>query len=110
LPERVDELITLQGGIPLRYTLLEGKHLSRTVFEGRFVKLSTKGGEVHCENLVPLFSNVKMRFIDVDGEEIPGDLYGKVVEHLLESRRGFSVRFTSIPPEESILKLLRHGK
>jgi adenylate cyclase len=108
LPERDEEFVQLSQGIPLRYSLLEGKHLGRTVFEGRFVKLSVKGGEIHSDNPVPMLSDIKIQLIDVNGEEIPGDLYGKVVEQLLESRPGFAVRFTSVPSESAILRLLRH--
>ena len=40
---------------------------------------------------------VSMQLMDRNGETIPGDLYGKVVDSLSENPAGFSVRFTSIP-------------
>jgi len=107
LPEREEEFSLLQQEIPLRYTILEGKHLGRTVFEGRFVKLSVKGGEVRSEHPVPPLSNIRIQLVDLNGAELPGDLYGKVVENLGESPPRFSVRFTSIPSEAPILKLLQ---
>jgi PAS domain S-box-containing protein len=99
LPEIKDALVALPQEIPLRYTVVEGDHLSGVTFEGSFLKLSAKGAEAHLENAVAPLSNIKMHLIDGNGEEIPGTLYGKVVEKLSESSTVFSVRFTSIPPE-----------
>jgi hypothetical protein len=80
------------------------------VFEGRLVKVSLKGGEVRALEPAPRLSNIKIQLLDTQGELIPGDLYGKVMEHLSESRPGFSVRFTSVPFEEALLNLLLHGQ
>jgi adenylate cyclase len=99
LPEREDALFHLHQEILLRYTVLEGKHLGGTMFEGSFVKLSGKGGEVRSEHPVTPWSDIKMRLIGTDGEEIPGDLYGKVVEKPTDTRASFAVHFTFVPPE-----------
>ena len=40
-----------------------------------------------------------MHLIGAEGHEIPGTVYGKVVGAAQESSAGFSVRFTSMPPE-----------
>ena len=99
LPEREDVLLPLHQEIPLRCTVLEGKHLGGTMFRGAFVKLSGKGGEVRCEHPVAPFSEIKMRLMGTNGEEIPGDLYGKVVGKPTDSGASFAVRFTSVAPE-----------
>jgi adenylate cyclase len=99
LPEREEVLFLLHQEIPLRYTVLEGKHLGGTMFKGSFVKLSGKGGEVRSEQPVTPWSDIKMRLMGTDGEEIPADLYGKVVDKPTDTRASFAVRFTSIPPE-----------
>ncbi len=99
LPETKDALVSLPQEIPLRYTVVEGDHLSGVMFEGSFVKLSAKGAEARLENPVPPLSNLNMNLFDTDGEEIPGTLYAKVVEKLSESSTVFSVRFTSMSPE-----------
>jgi adenylate cyclase len=99
LPETEDALVPLPQEIPLRYTVVEGDHLSGVMFTGNFVKLSTKGVEARLENPVAPLTNLKMHLIDGNGEEIPGALYGKVIEKLPESPTTFSIRFTSIPPE-----------
>jgi adenylate cyclase len=99
LPEREEALFLLHQEIPLRYAVMEGKHLGGTMFKGSFVKLSGKGGEVRSEQPVTPWSDIKMRLMGTDGEEIPGDLYGKVVEKPTDTRASFAVRFTSVPPE-----------
>ncbi len=99
LPETKDALVSLPQEIPLRYTVVEGDHLSGVMFTGSFVKLSAKEAEARLEHPVAPLSNLKMHLIAGNGEEIPGALYGKVVEKLSESSTVFSVRFTSMPPE-----------
>jgi adenylate cyclase len=99
LPETKDALIPLPQEIPLRYTVVEGDHLSGVMFTGSFVKLSAKGAEARLEHPVAPLTNLKMHLIADNGEEIPGALYGKVVEQPSESPTIFSVRFTSMPPE-----------
>jgi adenylate cyclase len=99
LPETEDTLVPLPQEIPLRYTVVEGDHLSGVMFTGSFVKLSAKGAEARLEHPVAPLTNLKMHLIADNGEEIPGALYGKVVEQPSESPTIFSVRFTSMPPE-----------
>jgi class 3 adenylate cyclase len=99
LPERAEVFLPLHQEIPLRYTVLEGKHVAGSVFTGVFVQLSEKGGEVRSEHPIFLLSDIKMRFIDPTGEEIAGDAYGKIVGKPTDRRASFAVRFTSIPPE-----------
>ena len=99
LPEQHDTFVSLDSALDLRYMVLEEKHVSSTVFTGRLVKLSANGGVIHSDNHVPAWSNIKIWFTDSNGVEIPGDLYGKVVAHPMESAPCFTVRFTSRAPE-----------
>jgi adenylate cyclase len=82
LPETEDALVRLHQEIPLRYIVVEGDHLSGEMLTGSFIKLSTKGAEAHLENPVAPLSNLNMHLIDSNGEEIPGVIYGKVVESM----------------------------
>ncbi|MCZ6681409.1 MAG: response regulator [Candidatus Poribacteria bacterium] len=102
LPKPEVQLLPLKESIPLRYTVLAETDTDLTVFEGHFVKLSTKEAEVRSENPVALLSNLKMQLIDVNGEVVPGDVYGKVVNQPVEGASCFSIRFTSIPSEVSV--------
>ena len=98
LSDRGEALFPLRHELPLRYTVIEGEHVGRTVYEGSFVKLSAKGGEVHATHPVAPWSNIKVQLMGHNGEGLPGELYAKVLRHLPE-RPGFYVRFTSISPE-----------
>jgi adenylate cyclase len=99
LPGSAVTLVPLPQAIPLHFTLLEGKHLGDTVFTGSLVKLSTKDGEVRSEHAIETWSDIKIQLMSNNGEELPGDLYAKVVGPLSEGSSGFAVHFTSIPPK-----------
>ena len=85
-----------------------GRYLSNAVvssllgggaFMGSLVKLSFKGGEIHSDTLVSSWSNIRIQLTNLDGEPIPGHLYGKVIRQFSEGPRGFAVHFTSMAPE-----------
>src|SRR5262249_52620870 len=99
LPESTVALVSLPQAIPLQFTLLEGKHMGETLFTGSLVKLSAKDGEVRSDYAVEPRSNIKLQLMSNDGEELPGDLYAKVMGALTEDAPGFVVHFTFIPPE-----------
>jgi adenylate cyclase len=99
LHQSSEVLVHLPQSIPLHFTLLEGKHLGDAVCTGSLVKLSPKDGEVRSEEAVEPLSDIKIQLMSNDGEELPGDLYAKVMGTLSDDSRGFAVRFTSVPPE-----------
>ena len=99
LPDREEGLVPLRETIPLRYTVLEGKHLGEAAFTGRLVKLSAKGAEVYADHPMALRSDIKIQLTGGNGEPLPGDLYAKVQRHVAENHPGFYVHFTSISPE-----------
>jgi adenylate cyclase len=98
LPEREEALFIPPEEIPLRYSVLEGIDVGRTVFEGSFVKLSVKGGEIRADHPGTLLSNLRIQLTGLNGEKIPGSLYAKVLGRPTDRRASFAVRFTSIPP------------
>src|SRR5712691_4075371 len=99
LPEGEDTFFPLHEKIPLMYTSLEGKYLSGAVLTGSLVKLSFKGGEIHSNTPLSPWSNIRIKLMNVNGEPLPGHLYGKVIRQLSEEPRGFAVHFTSMAPE-----------
>lgn len=98
LPEPTETFVSLDIAIALRYTVLEEKFVGRTVFQGQLVKLSTKGGQIHAASPPPPLSNLKIWLAEGNGADMPGELYGKVVENPTKSTRVFTVRFTSVSP------------
>jgi adenylate cyclase len=99
LPEPEEEVSFVPSEeIPPRYSVLEGTDVGRTVFEGSFVKLSAKGGEIRAPDPVMPLSNLRIQLTGLNGEEISRYLYAKVVGSPTDSRASFAVRFISIPP------------
>jgi adenylate cyclase len=99
LPDSADTLASLPEAIPLQFSLLDGKLMGDTVFTGSLVKLSAKDGEVRSEHAIETWSDIKIQLMSDKGEELPGDLYAKVMGALPEGSQGFAVHFTSVPPE-----------
>jgi adenylate cyclase len=99
LPDSTVALVSLPQAIPLQFTLLEGKFTGDTLCTGSLVKLSAKDGEVRSDYAVEPWSNIKLQLMSNNGEDLPGDLYAKVMGALTEDAPGFAVHFTSIPPQ-----------
>lgn len=100
LPKPEADLVVLVKEIKIQYTVLEGKYLGEIVGHGAIVKLSTHGAEIHIQQSVELFSNLKINLVTGThkAKEL-GDIYGKVVEKSVDNPRSFDIRFTGIPPE-----------
>jgi len=93
------DLVTLSQKLPLRYTILEGKHVGKKGLEGLVVRLSKKSAEIAFDEPVKLLTNLKLNLGDVYEELAVKDFYGKVMERLGENGQSYLVRFTSVPPE-----------
>ena len=92
-------LVTLTRQIPIRCTVLEGKHVGKKRLQGNAIRLSIKSVEIVLDDRIELLTNLKMDLGDV-GDGLPGnDFYGKVIKQLGKDGYTHSVRFTSIPPE-----------
>ncbi len=99
LPQHEAAWVLLSEALPLHYTILEGKYLKDEVVSGHIVKLSTEGAEIHSATPVAPMSNLKIQVTTPRGETIPGDLYAKAMGSLPGGQAGFTVHFTSLPPE-----------
>ena len=97
LPTQTETLVSLPQALAIRYTVLEGKFAGSTMYGGRVVKLATRTAELHVDQPVAAFSNLKLHFLYPSGEVVPGELFAKVVETLPEDTSRVVVRFTSIP-------------
>jgi class 3 adenylate cyclase/HAMP domain-containing protein len=99
LEGKESDLVTLRQKVPLRFTILEGKHIDKKGLEGLVVRLSKKGAEIAFDKPVELLANLKMNLGDVYEELAVKDFYGKVMERLGENGHSYFIRFTSVPPE-----------
>jgi class 3 adenylate cyclase len=98
--EKMDpNIVALSKKIPLRYTILKGKHVGRKNLEGSIVGLSKKGAEIVLYEPVEHFSNIKMNLRNVYEELSIKDFYGKVVEQSGNGEHNYVIRFTSLPLE-----------
>jgi PAS domain S-box-containing protein len=93
------ELIGLVREIPIRYAVLEEKHVGRSVIDASFVRLSVKGAEVRSSTPVTPLRNLKIWIPEIEAGSSPVELYAKVVEGTPVGATGFTVRFTSMAPE-----------
>jgi adenylate cyclase len=97
LTTHTETLVPLPQVLDVRYTVLEGKFAGSTMYAGRVVKLATKTAELHVDQPVAAFSNLKLHLLRPTGEVVPGELFAKVVETLPEDASRVVVSFTSIP-------------
>jgi adenylate cyclase len=97
LPTPTETRVLLPQALNIRYTVLEGKFAGSTMYGGRVIKLATRTAELHLEQPVAAFSNLKLHLLRPTGEVVPGELFGKVVDILPEDTCGVVVHFTSIP-------------
>jgi adenylate cyclase len=105
LPKTDDALTVLGAPVPLSYSMVEGASLAWETQKGSVTKLSLKEAEARLEAPVALLTNLQMRLINGDGGEVPGVVYGKVIEVTPGSGLDVRIRFTSMPP--SITTFLR---
>ena len=88
--------------MPLSYSIVESASLTSETQKGSVTKLSLKEAEARLEAPVPLLTNLHMRLIGADGDEVPGVVYGKVTEVMPGSGVGVRIRFTSMPPSITV--------
>jgi hypothetical protein len=87
----------LPQALAVRYSVLEGKFAGSSMSGGCLAKLATRTAELHLEQPVAAFSNLKLHLLRPTGEVVPGELFAKVVETLPEDVSRVVVSFTSIP-------------
>jgi adenylate cyclase len=99
LSQRRAAAVRLDPEVAVRFNVLEGKLVGTETLEGSFVELSTRGAVMRTSRPLRALSNLKIR-VWPRGEELPGDLYGKVVDQRKsEGADLYAIRFTSIPGE-----------
>ncbi len=98
LPEEKEEFVTLTVEIPVRYTVLEGKHAVGTMFEGTLVSLSDKSAELRSSHFLTPLSNLKLNLLlpDQASTELD-DLYAKVLDKAASDQDCVVIRFTGMP-------------
>jgi adenylate cyclase len=85
--------------LPIRFTVLEGKHVGRVKHNAEIVKLAPNMAEITGEISPPRLANLQLSLYDSYKQLITDNLYVKVLTHLSEQPPIFQVSFTAIPPE-----------
>ncbi|MDB9315980.1 adenylate/guanylate cyclase domain-containing protein [Spirulina sp. CS-785/01] len=118
LEKEEEVFLPLKEPLFLRYTVLDGKHISKDTLPGQLLQLSEKGAYITLkggeqengksptvtednpppEKPEPL-KNIKLVFVNLgDTPELQEDLYAKVLEKESQEDGGFYIQFTSKPP------------
>lgn len=99
LPTRSAELLPLKEEIAIDYFVIDGKAVGDEAFRASFVALSAKAAAVNTGAKITPLTNLKLHVRRGNGQWIPGDLYGKVLDAEPPAGATFVVHFTSSPPE-----------
>ncbi|MGA1842974.1 MAG: adenylate/guanylate cyclase domain-containing protein [bacterium] len=95
LPECfTEELLMLQKEIPVKFVLVKGKVADSSAYTGSILRLSPTKALVKSQTKVDELSDVKFLLVGQNDEDIPIDLYAKVVG---QGEGTFLVHFTSMP-------------
>ena len=99
LDERDPGPVLLAQRIPMRYTILDGKHVGEKGHAGHIVGLSKKSAWIVLNQTLDPLTNLKLN-LGALGDEAPAqDFYGKIVKRLDPKAHLHLVGFTSVPPE-----------
>ena len=93
------ELVALQHPLPVKFTLLEGKHSSEDTYNGSMIKLKDAIAEIQAQRNCRELTNLKISIFDSESNKITADLYAKVSSQCSENPPIFRVNFTFVPPE-----------
>jgi adenylate cyclase len=105
LPDRHEDLKRLDRDVGLRYSVVAEKHAGAFFQPGALVGLSEGAAELRTQGKLPPYTNLRIQFLTTAGDEIPGDVYAKVLDRALVRSDLTFVRFTAVPPE--VKKFLR---
>jgi class 3 adenylate cyclase len=96
LPERRYAIVPLSQPLSVHYTIADDKAIGGPGHVGSFVGVGEGIAEMRPERPLRLFTNLHMHIHDARGEEVPGEVFGKVAD-IPSASESVLVRFTSLP-------------
>jgi len=99
LPPRSKPLRQLAAPLPIRFTTLEESFSGRTVHDGHLTDVSDLEASVQSPLALAVLSNLKIIVSRTPQGNPAGEIYGKVLESVVEAPGRARVWFTSISPE-----------
>ncbi len=105
VPVDRSQFIELDEPIGVRFTVLEGKSVSGTFYDGTVSALSSTGARLHTDVDVHELADLRIELVEADGAEAV--FYAKVVDRGADDDTVLTVRFSSrsheldlrVPPE-----------
>ena len=97
-PETV-QWLELSPPLPVKLTILSGKHTSEEAYQGNLIRLNYKSAEIQANMNSEKLLNLKIALFNDTGQEITTDLYAKITQTFAHQPTVFQVHFTAIPAE-----------
>ena len=97
-PETI-QWLELSPPLPIKLTILSGKHTSEEAYQGTLMRLNYKGAEIQSDMNSEKLLNLKIALFNDIGQEITTDLYAKITQTFAHQPTIFQVHFTAIPAE-----------
>jgi adenylate cyclase len=91
------DLLHLPKEIPVKFVFLKNKDASGVLHKGGIIKLSSEEAEIKSQTKVGALSDLKFLLVGQNNEDIPIELYGKVIDRKTGDDSTFLVHFTSMP-------------
>jgi len=108
LIERGDDVpVCLDAPLDVQLTPLSGTHLG-AAFSGQIIALGRRKMEIAAEQACSDYSNLKVTFIGAAEQQLPENIYVKVIAQLDSDQPAFLAHATSLPPDaEQLFTRLR---
>lgn len=98
-------LVPFRRPVPIRYSVCDGHNVVSEELHGSLVRLAGDEVEMRHQEAVPALTNLRLKFVDEEGQVLVRDVYAKVLGRDSSSRECTRLRFTSIPgPARDLLQ------
>ena len=100
VPQEMHTINVLANPLPVQFYVLDGKHMTGSLFEGVITSLSPNLALINTETPLEVLSNLKLEFTSTDAENgmLAGDLYAKTIK-VSDTPNAYLLRFTALPEE-----------
>ena len=100
VPKKSYTTFSLTHPLPVKFFILDGKHMTGSLYEGAITSISPSMAELQTETALELLSNLKLEFVSSPStsSQVAGDLYAKTIE-VAEAEGAYLIRFTALPED-----------
>lgn len=111
LPEKKGGIIQrLVSPLPMKITVLEGKHGGTQCHEALLTAINGRDGEMVCALPLERMANIKGSLFNESGDLMSDGLYAKILEVPVEGSSSFRINFTFVPIEAAQFLDMLEGK